>query len=144
MPAVLEHAQPAQHDREPEMDVGGGRVDAELHPQRRAALDLGAQLGFGDDVDRVRGQELELPVDVHPGTVTNAVRRTGGIGSAELDAEAAVDGDDRTVHVRRSRQREVQHHVRDLFRVAVAPQRHAAPGELLLGVVGDQLRSCRC
>ena len=65
MPAVLEHAQPAQHDREPEMDVGGGRVDAELHPQRRAALDLGAQLGFGDDVDGVRGQELELAVDVH-------------------------------------------------------------------------------
>ena len=37
---VLELAQLAQHDREPEMDVGRGRVDAELHPQRPAGLEL--------------------------------------------------------------------------------------------------------
>ena len=65
--AVLEQAEPAQHDREAEMDVGCGRVDAELHTQRRAALDLRAQLGFGDDVDGVRGQEAQLTVDVHAG-----------------------------------------------------------------------------
>ena len=35
-PEVLELAELAQHDREAEVDVGRGRVDAELHPQRRA------------------------------------------------------------------------------------------------------------
>ena len=49
----------------PEVDVGGGRVDAELDAQRRAAFELGAQLGRRDDVDRARGQQLELAVDVH-------------------------------------------------------------------------------
>ncbi len=65
MAAVLEHAQAPDRDRVPEVEVGGGWVDAELHAQRRTALDLLAELGFGDDVDGVGGQELHLPVDVH-------------------------------------------------------------------------------
>ena len=72
MPEVLEQPQPAKHDREPEVDVGRGRVDAELDPQRPAGLELRPQLVLGDDVDRARGQQLELPVyigcsDVHDG-----------------------------------------------------------------------------
>ena len=38
VPEVLEQAEPPEHDREAEVDVGGGGVDAELDPQRRAAL----------------------------------------------------------------------------------------------------------
>ena len=37
---VLELAQLAQHDGEPEMDVRGRRVDAELHPQRATGFEL--------------------------------------------------------------------------------------------------------
>ena len=65
MPEVLEQPQAPQHDREAEMDVGCGRVDPQLHPQRPARLELGAQLLLGDDVDRARGQELHLAIDVH-------------------------------------------------------------------------------
>jgi hypothetical protein len=72
VPEVLERAQPAQHHGEAEMNIRGSWIDAELHAQRRAVLELRAQLGFGDDVDRVRGQQPELAVDVHiPTTVTN-------------------------------------------------------------------------
>ncbi len=62
---VLEQPQPAQHDREAEVDVGGGRVDAQLHPQRAPRLELRPQLRLGDDVDRARGQQLHLAIDVH-------------------------------------------------------------------------------
>jgi len=62
---VLEAAQPAQHDREAQVDVGGGWVDAELHPQRPAGLELLPQLGLGDHVDRAHGEQLDLTVDVH-------------------------------------------------------------------------------
>ena len=62
---ILEQAQPAQHHGEPEVDVGRRRVDAELDPQRLAAFELLAQLGRRDDVDRARGQQLELAIDVH-------------------------------------------------------------------------------
>ena len=82
---VLEQAQPAQHDREPEVDVGGGRVDAELHAQRRAALELLAQLGLGDDVDRARGQQLAAGGRrPRPGTVTNRVGRARGDAQPNL------------------------------------------------------------
>ena len=64
---ILEQPQPPQHHREPEVNVGRRRVDAELHPQRRTPLELRTQLGFGDDVDRIRGQQLDLAVDVHDG-----------------------------------------------------------------------------
>ena len=37
---ILEQAELAQHDREAEVDVGGGRVDPELDPQRAAAPEL--------------------------------------------------------------------------------------------------------
>ena len=67
---ILEAAQPAEHHREPEMDVGGGQVDAELDAQRGAnRLELLPQLGLGDDVDSARGQQLDLAVDVHGSTV---------------------------------------------------------------------------
>src|SRR5205823_11464378 len=66
VPTVLEPAQPAQHDRETEVDVGGGWVDTELHPQWTALLEPRPQLLAGDDVDGVGGEQLELTVDVHP------------------------------------------------------------------------------
>ena len=49
---LLELAELAQHDREAEVDVGGGRVDAELGPQRAAGRELAAQIGLGDEIDR--------------------------------------------------------------------------------------------
>src|SRR5581483_7475593 len=57
---LLELAQLAQDDREAEVDVGRGRVDAELHPEGHAAPELAAQVRLGDDVDRARGQDPEL------------------------------------------------------------------------------------
>ncbi len=64
---VLEQPQPPEHDREAEVEVGGGRVDAELDPQRPLGGQLLAQLVRGDDVDRARGEQLHLAVDVHGG-----------------------------------------------------------------------------
>ena len=63
--SILEAPEPAEHHREPEVDVGGGGVDAELDAQRRSPLELGPQLALGDEVDGARGQELELAVDAH-------------------------------------------------------------------------------
>jgi hypothetical protein len=62
---IWEETQAPQHDRESEVNVGRRRVDAELYPQRYTPFELRAELGLGDDVDRVRGQQLELAVDVH-------------------------------------------------------------------------------
>ena len=64
---VLEQPQPAQHHGEAEVEVGGGRVDAELDPQRAAGRELLAQLVVGDDVDGAGGEQLHLAVDVHDG-----------------------------------------------------------------------------
>src|SRR5262249_35058336 len=75
--AVLEQPEPAEHNGATEVDVGRGRVDAELDPQRGAALDLLAQLRFGDHVDRVRGQQAQLTVDVHGGDGNKGRLRTG-------------------------------------------------------------------
>src|SRR5205814_4614090 len=63
MPEVLEQPQPPQHHGEAQMDVGRGRVDAELDPEWSPALQLGAQLRGRDDVDRARGEQLELAID---------------------------------------------------------------------------------
>ena len=61
---LLELAQLAQHDREPEVDVGRGRVDAELDPQRTAGAELAPEVGLGDEVDRAGAQDAQLLVDV--------------------------------------------------------------------------------
>ncbi len=65
MAEVLEESQPPQHDREAEMDVGGGGVDAELHAERPAPLELRAQVAGRDEVDGSGAEQLELAVDVH-------------------------------------------------------------------------------
>ena len=65
VPQVLKLAQFAEHDGEPEVDVGGGGIDAELDPQRSAPFELLRQIAARDDIDRARGQQLELAIDVH-------------------------------------------------------------------------------
>ena len=45
-PRSWKQPQPPQHHREAEVDVGCGRVDPELHPQRPAAARASAQLGL--------------------------------------------------------------------------------------------------
>ena len=67
MPEVLELAELAQHHREAEVDVGGRRVDPELHPQRRTTAELAAQVGLGDGVDRAGGEDPDLLVDADHG-----------------------------------------------------------------------------
>ena len=60
---VLELAQLAEHDREAEVNVGGGGIDAELHPQGRASFELAAELGLADEVDGPRANDPYLLVD---------------------------------------------------------------------------------
>ena len=63
MAELLELAELAQHDREAEVDVGGGGVDPELRPQRAPGRELAAQVGLGDEVDRAGAEDAELFVD---------------------------------------------------------------------------------
>ena len=64
---ILEEPQSPQHDREAEVEVGGGGVDAELDPQRPVGRELLAELLFGDDVDGAGRQQFHLAVGVHDG-----------------------------------------------------------------------------
>ena len=55
--AVLELAQLAQDHGVAEVDVGRGRVDPELHPQRPALAQLALERALGQGVDGVAGEE---------------------------------------------------------------------------------------
>ena len=59
---ILELAQFVQNDRMAEVDVGRGRVDAELHPQRPARSSFVRSSSAVDAVDRARGQDPQLLV----------------------------------------------------------------------------------
>ena len=67
VPAVLEEPEPPEDDRETEMNVRGGGVDAELDSQRLAPTELDRELGGRDHVDRVGGEQRHLGFDVHGG-----------------------------------------------------------------------------
>ncbi len=54
VPEVLKGAELLEHDRVPQVDVGRGRIHAELDPQRPAALELLGQASLGQRVDRAR------------------------------------------------------------------------------------------
>ena len=56
MTEVLKLAELLEHDGEPEMDVGRGGVNAELHPQGPAEGQLALQLARRQAVHRVAGQ----------------------------------------------------------------------------------------
>ena len=56
MAGVLERAQLRQHDAVAEVDVGAGRVDAELEPQRAPLGELLGQPALGQRVDRAGEQ----------------------------------------------------------------------------------------
>jgi hypothetical protein len=60
----LEVAELSEYDRVPQMKVGGGRIEAELDPQRRTgaarALELLDELGFHDDVGGPSTDDLNL------------------------------------------------------------------------------------
>ncbi len=53
MPFALELREAVEHVRKAEMNVRRGGIDAELHAQRPAELQLPLELSFGQDVDRV-------------------------------------------------------------------------------------------
>ena len=53
---VLELAQLLEHDGVAEVDVGGGRVEPELHPQRTAFGEPPLEGSVGQAVDRVAGE----------------------------------------------------------------------------------------
>ena len=63
MAELLELAELAEHDREPEVDVGRRRVDAELGPQRAPGAELAPEVGLGDEIHRTGAQNAELLVD---------------------------------------------------------------------------------
>ena len=56
MARILELAQLLEHDRVAEMHVGGGRVEAELDPQRAAFREPCRMRSAGQAVDRVAGE----------------------------------------------------------------------------------------
>ena len=60
MPQILELAQLAQGHRMAQMDIGGCRIDAELHVQRHAALELLQERRFGHDLRRTGFDNVQL------------------------------------------------------------------------------------
>src|SRR5262249_35185640 len=64
---VLERTELAQDDRRTQMDVRGGGVEPELHPQGPPGTELVPQLVLGDAVDGVGAQGAQLLIDVGPG-----------------------------------------------------------------------------
>ena len=56
MAEVLELAQLLEHDRVAEVDVGGGRVEAELRPQRPALGQALLQRAAGEAIHRIAGK----------------------------------------------------------------------------------------
>ena len=55
-PSVLELAQLLEHDRVAEVDVGGGRVEPELDPQRPALGEPPLERPGGQAIDRIAGE----------------------------------------------------------------------------------------
>jgi hypothetical protein len=58
---ILELAQLGQHDGVPEMDVGRGRVEPELHPQRAPLRETVGERSLRQAIDRVAGQMGRRP-----------------------------------------------------------------------------------
>jgi hypothetical protein len=54
---ILELAQLSQHDRVAKVDVGRGRVHAQLHAQRAALGELPLELPLGQRIDGISGEE---------------------------------------------------------------------------------------
>ena len=73
---VLEGAQPAQDDREAEVDVRAGRVDPELDAQGAAERELALQLALREDVDGV-GEEVQADDSRRPGRGPSLAARRG-------------------------------------------------------------------
>ena len=74
---VLELAQLAEHHHVAEVDVGRGRVDPELHPQRPALAELALELPLGKGVDDVPEQERHRACDSVMGPMLESrARRT--------------------------------------------------------------------
>ena len=53
MALVLERPHPLERDGLADVDVAGGRVDAELHPERPAQRELALELPLGEHLDGV-------------------------------------------------------------------------------------------
>ena len=64
MAEVLRLAQLVQHHRVPEVDVGRGRVEAELDAQRLAAGELLRELRLDEELVRAAPEDVEVPRDV--------------------------------------------------------------------------------
>ena len=59
MAGTLKGGHALEGDRVPDVDVGRGRVDAELDPQRSSLRKLALELSLGKNVDRVADQFLD-------------------------------------------------------------------------------------
>ena len=74
MAQVLELAHLAQRHGVAEMEVGARGVDAELDVERRALLELLAQVGLGDDLGGARRDDAHLLIDwQHIGLLNDSV-----------------------------------------------------------------------
>ena len=78
VPFALELRETVEHVRKAEMNVGRGRIDAELHAERPAELQLAFELSFGQDVHRMARQFGDAHRANLPG---NRVRFSISIGS---------------------------------------------------------------
>ena len=60
MPTLLKAAQGAKHHRVPEVDIGAGRIQAQLDAQPVPALEARPQVLAIDDLDRARRHGFPL------------------------------------------------------------------------------------
>ncbi len=65
MPELLELAHLVEQHRVPDVQVGSCRIEARLHPQRRAAPELLREVGRGQHLMRAALKLCDLLVEIH-------------------------------------------------------------------------------
>ena len=65
MPELLELAHLVEQHRVPEVQVRGGRIEARLHAQRRAALELPGEVRLGQHLVGAAAQLSDLFLEIH-------------------------------------------------------------------------------
>ena len=92
MTEVLQLSQLVELDRVAEVEVGPGRIEAFLDPQRLAAGELLRELGLDQELVGAAAEDRELVLDVDGHGFGGAFFRTGVMSAEGVDDGVAARG----------------------------------------------------